>query len=556
MIGFEGDVWPQKEFPAGMVRKPPTKQTGEELAKFNPKVGDEIEVRLQPSEHSPAAWSAATVRNIKNNFYFVARSDAHSSEIIVEKDQLRPLSTTGALILSSASMKQEAFKLPANLKSWVNGPDAVGCFTHIEDQAGLIHVGVHKGNLRLLGDKNAIHRAKMLLDVHVKHQTQILNFQDVREKRLKALEQKRNRIEGAGFKHSIEFKIDPSFVARIIGQQGKAVKAVEEKYGVQVTIRDTDRNSEEEQVVRIFGNTTEMIDKARAEVEYIEEVVPVEASETNRWVLGRCISGVKDHAGLVYAKLDRAANTLSLCGTRHAVDDAIAMFETHMMYFPVFDEMQSAMEKIITQLEEHGDRDARYEWEWGWWNEEEGRLGGGTRSYTETNGSEKKTKGKGKGKEKDKEKEKEPEKEKDKGKGKGKDKDVEKGAEKGAKANGKSSSKDEKPAKGNGKVSRKNDHLDADDEGEDDDDDWSAPAARKPDGKGATKAVWRAKEPKEPEPDSEAKGSGKSGKKEKSGAEAKASDTASEVVERPDRPAPGTRKRGKMGVRGSGDDWA
>jgi len=375
LISFEGDVWPREEFPVSRVRKP-ARQSEALLEKFNPQAGDEVELRVNATEHAPACWGTAVVKNIKHSFYFVSRHSAiaavdgtGSSEAIVEKDMLRPPGTAESL--GSTSLSQGIFKLPTTLTSWAHTPDAAGCFSHIEDQSGLIHIGAAKGNLRLLGDKKAIQRAHMLLEVHVKHQTQIQNFQDVREKRLKALENKRNRIEGTGYKHSAEVHIHPSFVARIIGKNGEAIKALEERYEVAIRIIEGDDDAKEK-TVRIFGNSPESLEKARAEVEYVEEVVPIESPQMNSWVLGkggRTIQNFKETAGLVYAKLDRDGQKLSVCGTKSAVEDAVAMFETHMIYFPVFHQMDEEMEKIISQLEEYGDWSARREW--GWYHEKD-----------------------------------------------------------------------------------------------------------------------------------------------------------------------------------------
>ncbi|CAJ1427708.1 unnamed protein product [Effrenium voratum] len=194
----------------------------------------------------------------------------------------------------------------------------------------------------------AIQRAKLLLEVHVKHQSQIQNFQDVREKRLKALENKRNRIEGSGFKHSCEFTVNSSYTSRIIGKGGEAIRAVQEKHEVTIKILDSNAGTS---TVRIFGNSETSVAKARAEVEYIEKVVPVEPDQYN-WIMGkgnRTIYGFKESVGLVYARLEHDSQQLLLCGTRSAVDDATALFETHLMYCPVFRQMEEESWRASSQ---------------------------------------------------------------------------------------------------------------------------------------------------------------------------------------------------------------
>jgi len=370
-VRFDEDVWQVREFPAAQVRKP-EKRAGGTAEGFNPRVGDEVDLQVKPTDAAPGGWGAAVVRNIKHGFYFVGRlgttsHEAHG-EAIVEKSMLRPLApSTG---LEADQLSQEIFKLSQPLQGWANTSDAAGCLGHIEDQAGLVTVCVQRTDLKLIGNEKAIARAKMLLEVHTKHQSQIISFQDMREKRLLALENKRNRIEGTGFKHSIEVRIEPNFVSRVIGKGGEAIRNVEEKYEVNVRVMDKE-GSDDYRKVKIFGNSVEALEKARGEVEYTEEAIPVEP-HMNSWMLGRggkTIQHFRQLAGLVYAKLDRDANQLLVCGTRNAVEEGIAMFETHLMYYPVFHQMDEEMEQIITKLEEYGDSNAR--WEWGWWKDEE-----------------------------------------------------------------------------------------------------------------------------------------------------------------------------------------
>lgn len=302
---------------------------------------------------------------------------------IVEKEKLRPVAArTG---LSAECLHQETFQLPNGLQSWMSTEDGLGCFSHIQDQSGLVTILVQSGKLtlKLLGDKKATQRAKLLLEVHIKHQSQIQNFQDVREKRLKALENKRNRIEGSGFKHSCEFSVDASFIPRIIGKGGETIRAVREKYEVNIKILEEDGEKSAEKgekgaekgsasgprTIRIFGNSAESIAAARAEVEYVEEAMPVDEDQY-QWLSGskgmRSIWTFKEAAGLVYTRLEYESQQLLLCGNRSAVEDAIALFETHFMYCPVFRQMDEELENIFAELESYGDYDAR----WESWHEE------------------------------------------------------------------------------------------------------------------------------------------------------------------------------------------
>jgi len=295
----------------------------------------------------------------------------------------------------AGAMQQATFKIAPGLREWMNTDDASGCLARIEADAGLMFIKVGRNDLKLVGDDKATQRAKMLLDVHQKHQVQIQNFQDMREKRLSALEKRRNRIEGTGYKHSIEIQIDPSFVRRVIGTKGETIRAVMQKYEVNIHIPDGD-DSEPTRTVRIFGNSLENIEKARGEVEFIEEVYPevIEPAMFN-WIRGRgdkTIKLFKELTGIVYARLDRDSRQMIVCGTKNAVEEAMAMFETHMMYYPVFSQMDEEMEQLVCQLEEHGDYNARNDF-WYRENDDDGYGGKSSASKGKSKGGKGKDKG-------------------------------------------------------------------------------------------------------------------------------------------------------------------
>lgn len=403
-VGFDGGVWPNQEFAYSRVRKQPKPV---DLPTFNPRIGDEVELKCVATEHQPAGWGAAIIKNTKHSFFFVSRvsnvDPDGKAEAIVEKSMLRPCVRGGCLDdhVEGAALKQTAFKIAPGLQDWLSTDDAMGCFARIESDSGLMFIKVGRSELKLFGTEKAAARAKMLLDVHQKHQVQIQNFQDMREKRLSALEKRRNRIEGTGYKHSLEIQIDPAFVKRVIGTKGENIRAVMQKYDVNIHIPDADDDSSTTRTVRIFGNTTESIEKARGEVEFIEEVYPDDIdSAMFNWMRGRggkTINTFKDLTGIMYARLDRDSKQMTVCGTRNAVEDAMAMFESHMMYYPVFSQMDEEMEQLVQQLEEYGDTSARWDVDWHRDEEEDDGYGWGY-GGGKSSGSKGKAKGAGKGK--------------------------------------------------------------------------------------------------------------------------------------------------------------
>mmetsp|Transcript_643 Transcript_643/g.1316 ORF Transcript_643/g.1316 Transcript_643/m.1316 type:complete len:417 (+) Transcript_643:50-1300(+) len=374
-IGFDGGVWPDENFKPAHVRKPP-KRTDAEPDSFN--VGDQVELLADASDHAPASGCRATVKKVTHGLYYVLRSadgsKENGKEEIVERAKLRPIHEGPTL--SESWLKKDTFALPARLTSWSITDDASGCFQHIEEQAGLalLKPNTKRQELLMLGDEKSLKAAKLLLEVHMKHQTQIQSFQEVREKRLKALEERRNRVEGAGFKHSAEVKVSRQYIARVIGKGGENIRSLEERHDVSIRVMEGRKDAEEE-TIRIFAKSEDALHAAREDIEYVEDTMDV-PSDMHAWVIGRggkTITDMKSSAGLVYLKLDRDGEQLKLCGPRKAIDEAMAMVETHLLYFPVFNQMDEEMEEILSKLEECGDWNARKDWPKSWDTQEQPR---------------------------------------------------------------------------------------------------------------------------------------------------------------------------------------
>jgi len=393
VVAFENDVWLPGKFAASNIRKPP-KLSAAELAEFSPRINEEVELRVNGTEHAPPCWGIALVRNIKHTFYFVSLVSAEDSNAIVEKDQLRPKTVSTGL--PGGLLKQELYKLPSELEAWIGTVDAAECFEHIEEQSGLIFIQTLRSELRLIGDAKTIQRAKMLLQLHIKHQGKIQSFQETLEKQMNALEKKRNRIEGTGYKHSIEFQVDAGSIPRIIGKGGEAIRSLQDKYEVNISILPQE-GEDGRRMVRIFGNNTDSIEKARADVEYVEVAMTVEP-KMKSWILGKggkTIQSFKESANLLYAHLDSEGEQLWLKGTRRSVHDAKAMFETHFMYYNVFLQMDDEMDQILNELQEYGDTNAR--WEWGWYRDEDDEYPKGGLEWKGSKGGGKGAKSGGKG---------------------------------------------------------------------------------------------------------------------------------------------------------------
>lgn len=139
--------------------------------------------------------------------------------------------------------------------------------------------------MTLVGRQRDIHRAKLLLDVHVKHQKEIQGFHDKRQAMLEvsalpmggvlhpftpqAMSSRREKLES---QESTSFNIGAELVGVMIGKNGAHISRVIKDYGVEVNVADkgTAKDPQTRKVV-IYGPTVGAVNKARAELEYLIE---------------------------------------------------------------------------------------------------------------------------------------------------------------------------------------------------------------------------------------------------------------------------------------------
>jgi hypothetical protein len=69
------------------IRTLPPELSSQDIAKFNPQIGDRVEVEFV-DEHGPTSWWDGKIENMKKGHYVVRFPDG--DQAIVEKEKLRP----------------------------------------------------------------------------------------------------------------------------------------------------------------------------------------------------------------------------------------------------------------------------------------------------------------------------------------------------------------------------------------------------------------------------------------------------------------------------------
>lgn len=339
-------VWEPRSVPAHLVRKVVSPAVTDS---FDPQVGELVEVRMVASADSPAGWTRGRVKSIKGEFFFMAFESSSSGlrDMIVEKDSLRTVSTQPTLDLSRVD--RCAVPIDTLLQGWINTEDAAGVFGNIKERSGLIHIGPSGKGVTMVGDAVAVRRGRMLLEVHVKHQKELVSFQDRRDKKLRALDEQRQRY--ANQVH-VEFSVSVDVIGLVIGKGGENMKRVSNQHKVEVRVIEA-ANPNRTVTIRVSGDCTESVNAARNDLEITTHDYKVDEKLVG-WLLGKQMRNIQDiqhKSGLLYARFQRNSKALELCGTRLQIDDAIVLLDSHMQYYDVYKEYDRQEDALFKDLD-------------------------------------------------------------------------------------------------------------------------------------------------------------------------------------------------------------
>ncbi|CAD7927320.1 unnamed protein product [Amoebophrya sp. A25] len=326
-------------------------------ASFLPQAGGVCEV-LKKGPGESVSWAECRIKQIKGEFYYVYDKDPNAAWI-VEKSNLRPADhSAGGFTFGNAL--REVLPLGAELRAWVSDEesDCDGCLQQVAAKVGLLICKARvndadEAEVVLVGEKSALRRAKILLDVHLKHQRAIQKFHTTRDKKMKMLEERKSKYNE---QCSYEFVADARVSGFILGKEGKTIKRVRQAFDVEIIVTDLEDTSPAQVRVRIYGETQEQVDRAREEIEYTRLEFPVEPHLIG-WVLGKKgahLTDIEEKSGIVRASLNRTTNVVELIGLKDCVEDAKMALESHCTYFEVYKEMDDELLEIDNSFAELG----------------------------------------------------------------------------------------------------------------------------------------------------------------------------------------------------------
>lgn len=356
VVSFEDEIWPSRDVPSSSVRMCPKVQSDDSFA---PGPDEAVEVLTASSESSPSGWAEGRVRTIKNDFYFISFS-GHGQDMIVEKSALRRVSNEMPLDVSN--LARRIVEVVPELQAWIRTQDSQGCLAHVRAKGRLLVASVSEPKtngapygVRLIGGERELDLGeKLLVQIHFKHQIKMQWFHDMREKFLERLE---GQKEWWSTQHVEVFQVEQSATGKIIGKKGENIKALRQKYDVDVELEEgwDEEKNRAAMTVTISGKSEESVTAAREEIEFVTVKIPVAPDQVG-WILGKGyqnISEIAKKTELHYARFDDKAKCIELCGRRQEVEVAKLLISVHSEYLPVYqdmDEEQHAIQQSFDQL--------------------------------------------------------------------------------------------------------------------------------------------------------------------------------------------------------------
>mmetsp|Transcript_86521 Transcript_86521/g.231943 ORF Transcript_86521/g.231943 Transcript_86521/m.231943 type:complete len:573 (-) Transcript_86521:33-1751(-) len=362
LVGLSGDGlalvqfewWGTHSYECDCVRKPPQLPPEVDWA---PGPNDVVECLIS-DDRGPLSWVKGRIRSMRSHvFQIELESTRVNHTVMLERESLRPVSTEPSLV--PTSIRQELLEVEVVLRDWVTTDDARGCLTQVQTKSGVLLISIEgKGDerfVRFVGGATEIARAKLLLDVHFKHQSHVQQFYVTREKRLKVIEQRKARVRDSVVE---EFVIDESLVGMVIGRAGSNVTKVQDELGVDVEVMPIE-SSPGVRKVRILGLSREAVRAARSKLEFIRTsftLHPDVAVFIDQFVGLRNLS---KQAQLMEIWFNEKWDAIEMCGLDQNIKDAELMLNTHIQYADVCENIEKSEREIqakIAKLEPYARR--------------------------------------------------------------------------------------------------------------------------------------------------------------------------------------------------------
>lgn len=284
-------------------------------------------------------WWEAEIKNIKGEFCSIHYLGYDKSfDEIVEIDHIRPAS---GLPNPTLHFEKHEIDVPAKLKTWVERAENL---EDLKDKCGAWGLSVQKTRkgvkLSLLGTQTATDMAKMLMQLHAKHQDGLRSLENEAHK---LQSEKEKRQEQYGNSVNCTFEVEERLIGAVVGAKGSHINGAIAESGVHSAYVEHNEGSSEPGKVIIHGPDRESVERCRELLEIVKETIEVDESLLG-WVIGKRGATIKEmetQTGVLKARV--IGNTVEIVGTKQAVMMGKLWLETHTTYL---DPLNAAREEV------------------------------------------------------------------------------------------------------------------------------------------------------------------------------------------------------------------